>query len=128
MTTGQCSEFSFRFQIWQNKIAMLYKAPLSSIYITRPSSNFLTYLQIMTNLESMKRYWKRKQYQRIDNTNSKRKLRIARLLNRRQRVANVNETANVMLKLISPLKFLSKFQNGMIFKFVEQQWYEAFAR
>ncbi|KAK1390023.1 Transcriptional repressor NrdR like [Heracleum sosnowskyi] len=69
----------------------------------------------MTSLESMKRYWKRKQYQRLnDTTNRKRKLRIARLGSQRQQVVNFNETTKVMLKFFSPIKFFSKFRNGLI--------------
>ncbi|KAL8120786.1 hypothetical protein AgCh_017828 [Apium graveolens] len=59
----------------------------------------------------MKRYWKRKQYQRL---NRKRKPRIARLGNQRQQVANVSETTKIMLKFFSAVKFFSKFRNGTI--------------
>ncbi|WOH07665.1 hypothetical protein DCAR_0727098 [Daucus carota subsp. sativus] len=69
----------------------------------------------MASLESVRRYWKRKQYQRLDDkSNRKRKLKIARLGNRRQQGANVNETSKVMLKFISPIKLFSRFQNCRI--------------
>lgn len=70
----------------------------------------------MTSLESMKRYWKRKQYKRLnDTTTRKRKLRTARLGSQRQHGLNVNEQQGLaMLKFFSPFKFFSKFRNGTI--------------
>ncbi|WOH07666.1 hypothetical protein DCAR_0727099 [Daucus carota subsp. sativus] len=69
----------------------------------------------MTSLDSLRRYWKKKQYQRLDDTaDKKRELKLARAGSRRQQVEIVNEASKVMLKLISTVKFLCRFLKGKI--------------
>lgn len=85
------------------------KSSFSVTYTQKSSLSKMDILEI-ANLESLKRYWRRRRYQRLDNTHkSKRKLKIARLGNRNQRYSNVKLSHNLRIKIISPTKLFAKF-------------------
>ncbi|KAK9277081.1 hypothetical protein L1049_006620 [Liquidambar formosana] len=66
--------------------------------------------------DSLKRYWRRRRYQRLNGANTnKRKLKIMRLGgNCRRRLWTIRAIPRLRLRLISPIKLLAKFHDAYI--------------
>ncbi|KAA8529103.1 hypothetical protein F0562_034098 [Nyssa sinensis] len=63
--------------------------------------------------ENIKRYWRRRKYQRLDDSNRK-KMKITRLGNRNRKVCKIRLVPKLRFKIVSPIKLLAKFHDGYI--------------
>lgn len=67
------------------------------------------------NFGNLKRNWRRRRYQRLDDaSNNKKKLRIARLGSKKPRGFKLRIIPKLRLKFISPIRIFSKFHEAYV--------------
>ncbi|KAE9450950.1 hypothetical protein C3L33_17119, partial [Rhododendron williamsianum] len=65
-----------------------------------------------TYLDNLKRYWRRRKYQRLDD--NKKRMKVARLGNNQRRGWKLRLARKLKFKVVLPVKLLTKFHSAYI--------------